>query len=88
MAAAGHIDTLDIFGIDYSTPDGTCIRDYIHVSNLADVRVKALLWIEDGNEALRINLGTGAGAKIRCAVSRRTGHRTPRSCPFRIAPRW
>lgn len=69
MAAAGRIDALDVFGIDYPTPDGTCIRDYIHVSDLADGHVKALLWIKNGGGALRVNLGTGAGASIREVLS-------------------
>lgn len=80
MAAAGRIDALDVFGTDYPTPDGTCIRDYIHVSDLADGHVKALAWIEDGGKALRVNLGTGAGASIRevlSAVEQVTGRRVP-----------
>jgi UDP-arabinose 4-epimerase len=80
MAAAGKIDALDVFGTDYPTPDGTCIRDYIHVSDLADGHVKALAWIESGGEALRINLGTGVGVSIRevlSATEQVTGHRVP-----------
>jgi UDP-arabinose 4-epimerase len=80
MAAAGDIDALDVFGSDYPTPDGTCIRDYIHVNDLADGHVKALSRIEGGGDSLSVNLGTGAGASIRdvlSAVENVTGLQVP-----------
>jgi UDP-arabinose 4-epimerase len=62
-AAAGLRDSITIFGEDYDTPDGTCIRDYIHVSDLADAHVRALHKCEPGVFDA-INLGTGAGFSV------------------------
>lgn len=56
---------LQVFGSDYATPDGTCIRDYIHVSDLADAHVRALQYLENGGESLTANLGTGKGHSVR-----------------------
>ena len=62
-AANGKRSHLDIFGADYPTPDGTCIRDYIHVSDLADAHVAAITALETQPE-LVLNLGTGVGSSI------------------------
>jgi UDP-arabinose 4-epimerase len=67
---------LKIFGTDYSTPDGTCIRDYIHVDDLADAHVKALQALERGVSTTACNLGTGQGFSVReiiAAAERVTG---------------
>ncbi|WVT72860.1 UDP-glucose 4-epimerase GalE [Sinorhizobium chiapasense] len=80
MAAAGGIERLDVFGDDYPTPDGTCIRDYIHVTDLADAHVAAVNYLRDGGEVLRANLGSGHGTSIRQvleAINRVTGRRVP-----------
>ena len=80
MAAAGGIERLDVFGDDYPTPDGTCIRDYIHVTDLADAHVAAVNYLRDGGEVLRANLGSGHGTSIRQvleAIDRVTGRRVP-----------
>jgi UDP-glucose 4-epimerase len=53
-----------IFGRDYDTPDGTCIRDYIHVLDLADAHLAALNHLADGGENLALNLGTGSGYSV------------------------
>lgn len=53
-----------IFGNDYDTPDGTCIRDYIHVNDLADAHLKALQYLVDGGSSTIINLGTGFGNSV------------------------
>lgn len=58
--AKGHADELVIFGDDYPTPDGTCIRDYIHVTDLAEAHLKALAKLED-IPLIALNLGTGSG---------------------------
>jgi len=58
-AAAGLGKGLNIFGDDYPTPDGTCLRDYIHVTDLADAHVRALRFLLDGGDQLICNLGTG-----------------------------
>ena len=62
--AAGKRDPITVFGDDYSTPDGTCIRDYIHVSDLADAHVLALKKLEDGCTSKAINLGNGQGYSV------------------------
>jgi UDP-glucose-4-epimerase GalE len=64
MAAMGQIPALEIFGDDYPTPDGTCIRDYVHVTDLADAHVRALFHLEQQNTSHFLNLGTGAGVSI------------------------
>lgn len=55
---------LKVFGDDYDTPDGTCIRDYIHVDDLADAHVKVLDYLADGGESLAVNVGTGIGSSV------------------------
>jgi UDP-glucose 4-epimerase len=66
-AANGRRSHLDIFGSDYPTPDGTCIRDYIHVSDLADAHVAAITALESQPE-LVLNLGTGVGSSNRQVI--------------------
>ena len=81
MAAAGIIPAVEIYGDDYPTPDGTCIRDYVHVTDLASGHVQALRGLIAGNQtALRLNLGTGRGTSIREileGVARITKHAPP-----------
>jgi len=60
----GEIGELKVFGNDYNTPDGTCIRDYIHVFDLADAHIKALEYLDKGNNSIVINLGTGDGNSV------------------------
>ncbi len=64
MAAAGQIEQLEVFGTDYPTPDGTCVRDYIHVSDLARAHVAALKHLLAGQDSLAVNLGTGRGVSV------------------------
>jgi UDP-glucose-4-epimerase GalE len=78
-AVMGKIPHLTVFGTDYPTPDGTCIRDYIHVDDLASAHLLALEKIEPG-KGLRYNLGTGTGNSIRevlSAVERVSGKKVP-----------
>ena len=80
MAAAGEIRHLEIYGDDYPTPDGTCIRDYVHVDDLADAHVRALVALSGGAESFRVNLGTGRGLSIReilDAIHAITGREVP-----------
>lgn len=63
-ASAADGPELQVFGSDYVTPDGTCVRDYIHVSDLADAHVRALHYLEEGGDSLAINLGTGRGHSV------------------------
>jgi UDP-glucose 4-epimerase len=63
-AILGFSGPLNVFGNDYPTPDGTCIRDYIHVEDLADAHVKALDYLEQGGASLACNVGTGRGTSV------------------------
>ncbi len=65
LAIQGKIEKMTVFGTDYDTPDGTCIRDYIHVMDLAHAHAKALDYLRNGGNSLRCNLGTGLGVSVR-----------------------
>ena len=67
-AISGKRDALTIFGTDYDTPDGTCIRDYVHVCDLVDAHILGLKWLEDGKGSEVFNLGTGSGFSVREVV--------------------
>lgn len=85
-AALGQRPAIDVFGTDYPTPDGTAIRDYIHVDDLARAHVKALAYLEAGRPSTALNLGTGRGYSVReviAAVERIGG----RPVPVKEAPR-
>jgi UDP-glucose 4-epimerase len=64
-AIDGRRPALTIFGEDYDTPDGTCIRDYVHVMDLVDAHVLGLKWLESGKPSRVFNLGTGQGFSVR-----------------------
>ena len=64
-AALGKRPHITVFGDDYATPDGTCVRDYIHVRDLAEAHLKALAHLERGGEGGAFNLGTGIGHSVR-----------------------
>ncbi len=64
-AAAGSGPELQVYGVDYPTPDGTCIRDYIHVNDLAEAHVLAMEHLMNGGTSLAVNLGTGEGYSVR-----------------------
>ncbi len=68
LAAAGQREAVSIFGDDYPTEDGTCVRDYVHVSDLADGHVRALSFLEAGNPSSSFNLGTGHGVSVRGVI--------------------
>jgi UDP-glucose 4-epimerase len=67
--ALGRRDHLDIFGTDYDTPDGTCIRDYIHVSDLANAHLLALEYLLGGGVSDVFNLGNGNGFSVREVIA-------------------
>lgn len=80
MALTGEISHVDVFGTDYPTPDGTCIRDYIHVEDLAEAHLKALEHLAGGGDSLQVNLGTGVGVSVKEiieAVEAVTGQQVP-----------
>jgi UDP-arabinose 4-epimerase len=80
QATQGRRGHVEIFGTDYDTPDGTCIRDYIHVADLAVAHIQALEYLQDKDESLVVNLGTGNGQTVReviRAVEKVSGKTTP-----------
>lgn len=80
MALTGEAGPVEIFGTDYPTPDGSCIRDYIHVNDLADAHAKALDHLSAGGDSLQVNLGTGVGVSVKeiiSAVEEVTGQKVP-----------
>ena len=85
--AAGTLKELSVFGNDYNTPDGTGVRDYIHVVDLAKGHIKALEKLEKENEGLYIyNLGTGHGYSVLDMV-KGFEKATGKTVPYKIAPR-
>ena len=64
----GKRDALTIFGTDYNTPDGTCIRDYVHVCDLVDAHILGLMWLQEGRGSRVFNLGNGGGFSVREVV--------------------
>jgi UDP-arabinose 4-epimerase len=85
-AAAGLGPALQVFGSDYPTPDGTCIRDYIHVNDLATAHVKALEYLAAGKESFAVNVGTGRGFSVQEVISA-VEEVTGKSVPRKMAPR-
>ena len=85
QAVMGQRPAVEVFGTDYPTPDGTCIRDYIHVDDLADAHLLALEALEPGKE-LRYNLGTGRGYSVR-EVIRAAEEVTGKKVPVKEGPR-
>lgn len=76
----GKREAISIFGDDYDTEDGTCIRDYIHVTDLADAHIRALNYLRDGGESNIFNLGSGNGFSVNEMVEaarKVTGHEIP-----------
>jgi UDP-glucose 4-epimerase len=65
----GKREHVSIFGTDYETPDGTGVRDYIHVEDLADAHLKALAYLRDGGESTTLNCGYGRGYSVRELIS-------------------
>lgn len=68
-AVSGRRKELCIFGTDYETPDGTCIRDYVHVTDLVNAHVLGLNWVLDGKDSRVFNLGTGSGFSVRDVIN-------------------
>ena len=85
-ATLGKRPPVQVFGNDYPTPDGTCIRDYIHVDDLADAHVKSLDYLAGGGASTAVNVGTGTGSSVMEVIDA-TERITGRSVPWQIAPR-
>lgn len=86
LAVAGQESPLTVFGSDYPTPDGTCVRDYIHVLDLAEAHVRALTYLRDGGESVACNLGTGHGVSVQEVIDI-TESVTGKSVPRTQGPR-
>ncbi len=85
QAIQGKRDAVEILGDDYPTPDGTCVRDYVHVSDLAEAHVSALEYLEE-NESLAVNLASGRGHSVKevlATIEQVCGKKVP----VRISPR-
>ena len=82
----GQREHLNVFGNDYPTPDGTGVRDYIHVQDLAAGHVAAIKALLGGGESFTVNLGTGRGHSV-LEVLRAFEKASGRAVPYRIAPR-
>lgn len=85
-AIDGKREALTIFGTDYDTPDGTCIRDYVHVCDLVDAHVLGLKWLEEGKGSRVFNLGTGTGFSVREVIDQSHAV-TNRQVPYNEGPR-
>lgn len=86
MAALGRRDFIEVYGTDYNTPDGTCIRDYTHVADLAVAHSLALDYVAGGGESRAFNLGTGRGHSVREVIGA-AGKVTGKDIPVRFGPR-
>lgn len=86
MAITGEAAQVTIFGTDYPTPDGTCIRDYIHVQDLAEAHLCALNYLKNGGESTHVNLGTGTGVSVREIINLAESV-TGKTVPVAIGPR-
>ncbi len=86
MAITNEIETLEVYGTDYPTPDGTCIRDYIHVEDLANAHELALKHVLAAKTSLQCNLGTGKGASVK-EIIQAAEKVTGKAVPVRYGPR-
>lgn len=86
QAALGQRPFVQMFGDDYPTPDGTAVRDYIHVIDLADAHLRALNWLAEGGESQKFNLGNGKGFSVKEVVE--TARKvTGKDIPAQVGPR-
>lgn len=85
-AIDGKRPALTVYGTDYDTPDGTCIRDYVHVMDLVEAHVLGLKWLEEGKPSRVFNLGTGSGFSVREVVQQSRAV-TNREVPMREGDR-
>jgi UDP-glucose 4-epimerase len=79
-AALGRRASFKVFGSDYDTRDGTCVRDFVHVMDLADAHSRAVRYLLDGGDSVALNLGTGEGttvSELLAAIEHVSGRRFP-----------
>jgi UDP-glucose 4-epimerase len=86
IAALGQIPALPVYGTDYPTPDGSAIRDYVHVEDLADAHLRALRYLEGGGDTTIINVGTGKGSSVLEVVAA-TKQASGVDLPVQLVPR-
>lgn len=86
QVAAGRRSEIAVFGDDYDTPDGTCVRDYVHVEDLADAHLRALAALQRGSTQIFVNLGTGQGYSV-LEVIEAARRVTGQAIPVRVAAR-
>lgn len=86
QAALGQRPSIQVFGDDYNTPDGTCVRDYIHVGDLADAHLRAVDYLLQGGDSNVFNLGNGQGFSVKEVISK-VKEVTGRDFPVVISPR-
>lgn len=86
LAASGARGALELFGTDYPTPDGTCVRDYIHVNDLAEAHGLALQHLGSGRDSIALNLGTGRGYSVK-EVLKKVEEVTGRPVPVKTVAR-
>jgi UDP-glucose-4-epimerase GalE len=85
-ATLGRRGPLHLFGSDYPTPDGTAIRDYVHVLDLADAHIRALEYLESGGDTCAVNLGTGIGSSVYEVIAA-AEQASGKSVPYELKPR-
>ncbi|MEF2968946.1 UDP-glucose 4-epimerase GalE [Paenibacillus sp. M1] len=86
QAALGQRDSIKVFGDDYNTPDGTCVRDYIHVGDLADAHLRAVDYLLGGGDSNVFNLGNGQGFSVKEVIAK-VKEVTGRDFPVVLSPR-
>ena len=85
-ATLGKRPPVEIFGTDYPTPDGTCIRDYVHVDDLADAHIRSLNYLRDGGAGTTLDIGTGTGTSV-FEIIRATERISGRQVPHVVSAR-
>ncbi|WP_044479618.1 UDP-glucose 4-epimerase GalE [Paenibacillus antibioticophila] len=86
QAALGQRPSIQVFGDDYNTPDGTCVRDYIHVGDLADAHLRAVEYLIQGHDSNIFNLGNGQGFSVKEVIAK-VKEVTGRDFPVVVTPR-
>lgn len=86
QAALGQRPSIQVFGDDYNTPDGTCVRDYIHVGDLADAHLRAVEYLIQGHDSNVFNLGNGQGFSVKEVIAK-VKEVTGREFPVVVTPR-